>query len=614
MMDRSPLGNRLRKVIAQLPHLSRALRLVWAAGRGWTAAWVALLFVQGLLPVALVYLTRDLVNGLVAGMGAGDGWSRAGTPLFLLAALAALLLLAEALRSFTGWIRTAQSERVQDHVSGLIHERALAVDLAFYETPEYHDHLHRARAEAAVRPMALVENLGGLLQNGTTLVAMGVVILPYGWWLPAALLVSTLPAFYVVLRFSVRQHELRRRTTADERHIWYYDALLTSRDTAAELRLFDLGGRFRAAYRRFRERVAHQRLRLARDQGLAEMAAGSSALAVTALSMGWMMWRAMQGSVTLGDLALLYQAFDRGQRVARTLLENIGRVYGNVLFLGDLFEFLGLCPRIVDPPRPVPAPAAIQEGIRFRGVTFRYPETGRPVLADFDLAIPAGRIVALMGPNGAGKSTVIKLLCRLYDPDAGAIEVEEIDLRRWNVNDLRRRITVLFQEPVRYSATVAENIAAGDAHHELSEQDCRDAAVAAGADEIVAQLPAGYRTLLGKWFEGGTELSGGEWQRIALSRAFVRGAPILCLDEPTSAMDAWSESLWFERLRTLAVGRTVILVTHRLTTALHADQIHVMDAGRIVESGSHHELLEREGRYAAAWSAQLEAAAPLVPR
>jgi len=263
---------------------------------------------------------------------------------------------------------------------------------------------------------------------------------------------------------------------------------------------------------------------------------------------------------------------------------------------------------IVEPAHPVPTPVSPQCGIRFHHVSFRYTGSSRAALCDFSLEIPAGEIVAIVGVNGAGKSTLIKLLCRLYDPENGRIEMDGIDLRRMRIEDLRRRITGLFQEPVRYNDTVAENISLCDRQSASTTAEIETAAVASGADAIISRLPAGYESILGKTFSQGTELSVGEWQRIGLARAFLRDAPIILLDEPTSAMDSWAEADWLQRFRSLAEGRTVIIITHRFTTAMRADIIHVMAEGQIVESGSHKELLALGGRYAQSWREQMLAA------
>jgi len=610
-MAESPslLTTTIRSAFARFRGLPRALILVWSAARGWTLAWLVLLATQGLLPVAVVYLTRSLVDRLAAAIGAGANWDSLRPLAVLAALLAGTILLIDLLRGITSWVRTAQAELLTDHVTGLIHRQSLAADLAFYEWPEYYDHLHRARGEAGYRPVALLESMGSLLQNGITLMAMGLVLIPYGLWLPVVLLASTLPALYVVLRFTLRQHQWRLRTTPDERRTWYYDWVLTAGETAAEVRLFGLGGHFQALYQALRRRLRRERLRMAKHQAMAELGAGAVALLATGGAMAWMIWQALQGRATLGDLALFYQAFHQGQRLMQALLQNVGQLYANSLFLGNLFEFLALEPKVIDRPHPRPVPHALTDGVRFERVAFRYPGSERLALDDFNLTIPAGQLVALVGPNGAGKSTLVKLLCRFYDPEAGRITLDGIDVRDLSLADLRSRITVLFQTPVHYNATVTENIALGDLTRGLGAE-IQNAARAAGADETIAHLPRGYDQLLGNWFESGTELSVGEWQRIALARAFLRQAPIIALDEPTSAMDPWAEADWLGRFRSLAAGRTALFITHRFTTAMHADIIHVMAGGRIVESGCHHELLARGGRYAQSWTTQTRGSRP----
>ena len=381
--------------------------------------------------------------------------------------------------------------------------------------------------------------------------------------------------------------------------------ILTYSAVAAELRLFGLGTNFQLAYQGLRRRLRTEHLKLLKNQSLARLSAGVVTLLIAGAAMAWMVWRTLQGLATLGDLALFYQAFHQGQSLMRTLLGNAGQIYANSLFLGNLFEFLGLEPHMVSPPQPVSAPSAIQEGIRFEQITFRYPGSERVALQDFNLTIPAGQVVAIVGANGAGKSTLVKLLCRFYDPEAGQITLDGIDIRDMSLEELRRLITVLFQWPVPYHATAGQNIALGDVQAAPSAAEIAAAARGAGAHEVIARLPQGYNTLLGKWFANGTDLSGGEWQRIALARAFLRRAQIVVLDEPTSIMDSWAEAEWLERFRALVHGRTALIITHRFTTAMRADVIHVMQNGRIVESGSHDDLLARGGLYAQSWAAQI---------
>ena len=392
--------------------------------------------------------------------------------------------------------------------------------LACYDNAEFYDHLHRARAEAGSRPVALLDNPGGILQNSITLVSMLAVLAPFGLWLPGALLASTLPALYVVLRHALDQHYWRMRTTADERRTWYYDWVLTAVDTAAEVRLFSLGDHFQSALQTLRAKLREERLRLVGKQGAAELLAGLFALAAAGAALVWMTWRAFRHEVTLGDLAMFFQAFQQGLRLSRSLLDDAGPLYANTLFLGNLFDFLALEPKELNPARARALPA-LRQAIRFRGVSFRYRGASRLALRDLDLEIPAGRITAAVGSNGGGEE----------HPHQAPV-------------------------PFLHNATVAENIALGDIAPAPDRAAIQTAAEAAGAGEIVRNLPSGYDHLLGRWARerNGAERRG--VQRTALARAFLRQAPILVLDEPGSAMDPWAESDWLRRFRQLAAGRT----------------------------------------------------------
>jgi ATP-binding cassette subfamily B protein len=456
-----------------------------------------------------------------------------------------------------------------------------------------------------------LEDLGSLFQNAITLLSMGIILLPYGLWLPVALVLSTLPALYVVLSFNRQYHHWWERTTSDWRRIDYYDALLTQSEFATELRLFDLGSYFRAAHQALRRKLRTQGLVLTRQRVLAQLGAGTLGMLVFGCALAWIGWRVLHGLATLGDMALFYQAFDRGQTLMRAMLQNLGQIYSHSLFLGNLFEFLALEPQVVDPPTPTSVPSTLQHGITFQQVTFRYPGSESNALHDFSLTVPVGQIVALVGTNGAGKSTLVKLLCRFYDIETGHIALDGIDIRDFSLRELRRHITVLFQRPVFYQATASENIVVGDLARAPMDYAIQAAARGAGVHEIIARLPRGYDTVLGKWFADGTELSGGEWQRIALARAFFRKPSIVILDEPTSAMDSWAEAEWLARFRELVQGQTAIIITHRFTTAMQADMIHVMDRGQIVESGSHAALMAQGGLYAQSWRAQMRAVARL---
>ncbi len=567
-------------------------------------AWSFLLVVQGVLPVAMVYLTRTVVDRIA---GSGEAGLTPGSLADVIApviVLAALYLVSEVLRAATRLVRTAQADLVRDHVSGLIHRQTVRADLAQFESPEFHDRLHRARHDSHGGPTALVQSLGSLVQFTITLGAMAVVLVSFGWWVPLALVASTLPALVVVARYALAHHRWDMRTTPETRRSWYYDWLLSTRETAAEVRLFDLGPRFSTLFQTIRSRLRRERLHLTRAEALAEVAAGGFALVVTASLVVWMITRTVGGDVSLGALAMFLQAFAQGQSLLRSLLETVGQIWSNILFLDNLFSFLDVEPKVVDPAQGDRRPVVSPPAIRFRSITFTYPGAGRPVFRDFDLEIAAGTTAALLGVNGAGKSTLIKLACRFYDPDQGAVEIGGVDIRNLELADLRRLVTALFQEPVHYSETAGDNISIADHSLTANTEGIAGAIRAAGAGPLISKLPQGINTMLGTWFSGGAELSVGEWQRLALARALVRAAPVLLLDEPTATLDSWAEAQWPARLREMAAGRTVVLITHRLTTAMHTDRIHVIEEGRIVESGSHRDLLERDGPYRRAWEGQ----------
>lgn len=592
-----------RKFKQQIPYLPWAVRLVFRAAGGLTLIWFILLIVQGLLPAASVYLTKYLVDGIARIVGSGSGWEGLMPLVPAAAAMALVLILGEIFQGILGLVSTAQSEQVQDHVQGLIHAQAMRLDLSFFDDPGYYDRLHRARIDALHQPVALIQNSGSLLQSFITLTVMTGVLLSFGIWIPLLLVLGTIPALVVVVHNTLRYHRLRMRNTMAERQTDYYDTLLTQRDAAAEMRLFGLGPHFRDRFAKLRERLRREEIELARDEALSHASASLIGLAAMGGALVWMGLRVSRGTLSLGDLALFIQAFLQGQRMMRSLLGSAGEIYRNVMFLENLFEFLALRPKVDGPEHPVAHPG-LKSALELDNITFFYPGTTRPALDSFSLTIPAGRITALVGENGAGKSTLIKLLCRFYDPDEGRVLIDGTDIRRLDPDELRRRITVLFQEPVRYHDTVFNNIAFGDIDGRPDPARIETAARAAGADVPILRLPGTYSAVLGRWF-GGAELSGGEWRRLALARAFLRQAELIILDEPTSAMDSWAEADWLARFRRLVAGRTALIITHRFTTAMQADVIHVMERGRIIESGSHPELLELNGRYAVSWKRQM---------
>ena len=594
----------VRRLFSYVP---RALRLVWEAASPWMVAWFSLLVLQGLLPGASVYLTKWVLDAASQAIGQGLAWSNVRLIAIPGGLMALVLLLQQVTQAVNSWVQTAQSEHVEDHIQKLIHDQAGSLDLAFYESSDYYDTLNQASSKAGNKSLEVLQQLGGLLQNGITLVTIAAILIPYGLWIPLVLIFSTLPALYVVVRHNRKYHDWWEKRTMDQRRARYYDMMLTYDFAAQEIRAFDLGDHFAEAYSDVRDWLRGERIELEKNKSLATMGAGLTALATMGIVMGVMVWRAMRGLATIGDLGLFYRSFREGQGLMRNLLQNAGKLYTNAMFLEHLFDFLSFEPTIQDPDEPRDDFPIPQESVTFKNVSFRYPETETNVLEDFSLTLSAQKVTAIVGENGAGKTTLSKLLGRLYDPQEGRVLIDRTDVREYRVQDLREQITTLFQRPMRYQATVAQNITLGNVHREKSREALEKAARKALIHDTIQGLPKGYDTQLGHWFEGGTDLSGGQWQRIALARAYYRDAPLVILDEPTSAMDSWAENKWLQSFgRLVDEGRTAFIITHRFTTAMHADIIHVMDDGEVIESGTHKELLDQEGHYAESWRAQVE--------
>jgi ATP-binding cassette subfamily B protein len=557
----------------------------------------------------VAYLTKFAIDNVVAAANSNGDWQLMTGAMWFLGLVGLLMLLAEVLQIAAVWLRTAQTETFGDFLADRIHNKAAEIDMAFYESPEYHDLLEQTRGDSSSKPLGLLESLGSVIQNSISIVGLGALMFTYAWWLPLVLLFGALPGLAVTLYSDRKYHRWWKSTANDRRWTAYYDAMLTHANAASEMRLFDLGAHFRTMYQSIRGRLRQEKLGRLRKQSFGKVVAAFLGQIVAIGAFAWMVVRVLYNQATLGDLGVFYQVFSRGQGLMSALLQAVGKVFNSSLYLENLFAFLDLKPKIVSIEDPSAPLSALRSGIRFNSVSFSYPGSTARVIDDLNLFIPSGSVSALIGVNGAGKSTLVKLLNRFYDPTAGSIEFDGKDVRTFEPRRLRRMMSVLSQFPMQFHALAGENIALGDLEREGREENAISAAKGAGAHGFISRLPKQYDTLLGKWFVNGAELSGGEWQRLALARAYYRRAPIVILDEPTSFMDPWSEADWFDRFREMVDGQTGIVITHRFTIAMRADIIHVIDHGKIVESGTHRELLDLDGFYAESWNAQMRTAA-----
>jgi ATP-binding cassette, subfamily B, bacterial len=586
-----------KEKIRRLLHLQPTLALVWQSGPLWIWASGVLVVVQGLLPLLSLYLMKLIVDAVTAALttGGSQAFVRVGLRVGAIAVVSLVGVFCNALARF---IADAQVQAVSDRVYDVLHAKSMAVDLEYYESPQYFDALHLAQRQAPSRPLAIVNGLGQFVQSGIALAGISGLLISFDWRLALILFAAAVPSVAVRFRYAETMLRWRLSHAPAERLSDYYSWLLTRDSHAKELRLFNLGRVFRARFVELRRQLRAGQMALAARLSLREFVVQVCATVAIYGSLALVAYRAINGRITLGDLVMYFQAFQRGQGFLKDLLGSLATIYENNLFVENFERFLKLPVKVIAPPQPRPVPNPLASGIVFEQVQFRYPAGTRPVLAEVSLRIAPGEHVALVGANGAGKTTLVKLLCRLYDPVAGRILVDGVDLRALSVPDWQRQINVVFQDYARYHLSARENVWLGNVDLPPDTPRVTQAAGLSGVDAVIRGLPQGYDTILGKWFQGGEELSMGEWQEVALARAFMRDAQIIILDEPTSALDADAEFQFFERFHALARGRTAFLISHRMSTVRMADRIVVLEEGRITEDGSHAALLRLGGTYA----------------
>ncbi len=580
----------------------RALELVWSTSRPLTCGLALLTLVAGSLPAGVAWVGARIVDAVVAA-ARGDPGAGTAVVLELVALEAVLVALVAAAQRGISLCQSLLRAQLGQRVNALILEKALSLSLAQFEDSEFYDKLTRARREASSRPLSLVMRTFGLVQNGVSLVSFGVLLTQFSPWAVAVLLLAGLPAFVAEAKFSGDAFRLFRWRAPETRMQLYLETLLAREDHAKEVKLFGLGRRMLDRYRAIFERLYAEDRALTIRRDLWGFGLGLVATAALYGAYAWIALEAVAGAITLGQMTMYLMLFRQGQSAVSASLSAVGGMYEDNLYLSTLYDYLET------PSSAATGGARVgpdrSDGIRFEDVGFRYPGAERPSLEHINLHLKPGSSLALVGQNGAGKTTLIKLLTRLYAPTSGRVLLDGLDLREWDETALRERIAVIFQDFVRYQLLVGENIGAGDEPRFEDEAGWHDAAAKGRADDFIAELGAGYRTQLGKWFKDGRELSGGQWQKIALARAFMREkADILVLDEPTAAMDAETEAEIFEHFRRLAAGRMTILILHRFSTVRMADQIAVIEDGRIAELGSHDALVARDGTYARLFALQ----------
>ena len=596
-----------RERIAALRHVPPLVRLVWQTHRGFTTAMVVLRAVRAFVPVATLWVGKLIIDTVVASAGRAPDWDRIWS---LLALELALVVAGEILARSSVLVESLLGDLFSNRISVRLMEHAAALDLAQFEDPAFYDHLERARRQTVGR-IGLLSQLLGMGQDALTLLTLGGALVAYSPWLLLLLAAAILPSFLGETHFAALGYSLLFRWTPERRQLDYLRFVGASDRTAKEVQLFGLAPWLVERYRVLSDRFYEENRRLSIRKGVV-----GGALSVVG-TLGYygayaiIVARAVNGLITIGSLTFLAASFARSRDLLQRLLLGASDIYEQSLYLKDLFAFFEMRPTIASRPGARPVPRPVRQGFVFEDVGFQYPGSDRWAVRHVSLVLHPGERLALVGENGAGKTTLTKLFGRLYDPTEGRILLDGVDLRDYDLADLRASIGVIFQDFVRYDMRFDENIGVGridsaaaflDAATPEGDGAASPAILSAAeqslAASLIPKLPGGYRQMLGRRFDGGVDLSGGEWQKIALARAYMRDAQLLVLDEPTAALDARAEYEVFLRFSELMAGRMAVLISHRFSTVRMADRIVVLRGGEVVEEGTHEELLAGGGLYA----------------
>jgi ATP-binding cassette subfamily B protein len=584
-----------RARLKSLRNVGPLVRLVWDTSPVLVATSVVLRLVRGLMPLALLWVPKLILDQVVARLGHHE---RPATAIWKLVALEfALAGLGDLLSRANTLCDTILGERFSNRISVRLMEHATRLDLAAFEDPVFYDKLERARRQTTGR-LGVLSSMLGVLQNGASLVALSAGFIVYSPWLMALLVAAVIPSFLGETHFSQLAYSVLFRRTPQRRLLDYLRYLGASVQSAKEIKIFGLGPYLSERYQTEAEEMQIENRKLATKRA-------SVGFLLNLISTGGyygayvvVLRQTLAGALSLGTFTFLTGAFSRSRSSIEQVLSSFQDISDEALYIKDLFDFLELEPMISSRENALMAPRPIKQGFEFRDVAFGYPGSERTVVRNLSFRLDAGEKIALIGENGAGKTTIVKLLARLYDPTAGSILLDGIDLREYSVEDLRREIGVIFQDYMRYDMTARENIAFGKVESRNDQALTDQAAYKSLADTVVRRLAGGYDQMLGRRFEGGADLSGGEWQKFALARAYMRDAQLLILDEPTATLDARAEYEVFERFADLTRDRMAVLISHRFSTVRMADRILVLDGGEIREQGSHKQLVALGGQYA----------------
>jgi ATP-binding cassette, subfamily B, bacterial len=602
-----PWRERLQDARTAYGNIPGAFQLVWGADKRSTIVMALLTLFGAALPISQAWTGKLIVDSVVNSVNTGIG-AQAGLIVALpfLGIEFALILVGAIISQVRRLAEHVLNARLGHHINSTVIRKALALDLQYFEDASFYDKLQNARREADFRALGIINGGFLVVQNIITLTSFAVALLAFNPLIALLLFGATIPSFIAQNKYSKLQFRMLTWRAPESRRMNYLEHLLTVDNTVKEVKLFGLGEPLLQRYTDMFWKIFEEDEHLARRRSLISLLWGMIASASYYGAYAWIIYQAAGNLITLGLMTFYLALFRNSQGTFQGLFDNVNRLYENGLFMDNLFAFLKLKPQMAVNEHPAPMPREFKQGLEFRHVWFRYPGREDWALRDLSLVIAPGEKLALVGQNGAGKTTLIKLLTRLYDPTQGEILLDGVDLREYDPDELRKRIGVIFQDFVKYQLTAKENIGFGQIDQLDDDERLASSAERGGADEVLAELPQGIDTMLGRWFEKGHELSGGQWQKIALSRAFMRDGEVLVLDEPTAALDAEREYEIFQRFRDLTAGKIAVLISHRFSTVRMADRIAVIENGQITEYGSHDELLALGGTYARLFEMQAE--------
>lgn len=580
----------------------QSLKLVWASAPGWAVANIILSFIRSFLPLLLVLLLKMVIDSVTSAVSDGSGMVDEKI-LRLIVAVAIVYFIDEISSDLSNWVRKNQSLKLEVYMYGLLHKKAVSLDLINFERPEYFDILSRASREAPWRPNSILNNLISLLKGLVSLLLMTGLILTLHWSAAVILLAVNIPGIWLRFHYAALLYNFQKKQTPEARRSAYFNWLLTGDRPSRELRLFGLGEYFTGLFRKSFLKHKEEELLIIRKRTTIEMISGVFKAAALLFVLLFIAKRTVSGSISLGGMAMFLLAFRQGMTYIKDVFGSVSGIYEDSLFIGDTFEFLSLKENI-RAEEPVDAVKEFKDKIVLENLSFTYPGNLKKTIDNVSLQIRKGEIIALVGPNGAGKSTLVRLLCRLYDPDSGKIRIDDSDIIHFEPAEYRKLFSVVFQDYMLYNLSAGENIRLGDIEGDDHDPKIRAAAMSSGVDELISSLPEGYDTAIGNLFNDSRELSWGEWQKIALARSLYRDAPLLILDEPSAALDADAEYEIFSRFRDIMKDRTALLISHRFTNVSLADRIIVLDKGAVAESGTHEELMEKRGIYHSMYTKQ----------